>query len=163
VSTATSPVDTKKAQRRQLRFDSLAEMKAEIDRLAAGNVRTTGNWSLAQAIDHLATIIEGSLDGIPASAPWFIRLLSPLFRNHALHKGIDPGIRLTGKMRVILPRDDVTLDEAMSRMNRVFARLGSGERMNQRSPVFGAMTHDDWTLLHLRHGELHFSFIHPAT
>ncbi len=163
MTTTTSPIDTKKAQRRPLRFNSLAEMKAEIDRLAAGNVRTTGNWTLAQAIDHLATVIEGSLDGIPAKAPWFVRMLSPLFRNHALHKGIDPGIELTGRMRAILPRDDVTLADATARMNRIFARLNEGEKMLEPSPVFGRMTHDDWINLHLRHAELHLSFMHPTT
>ena len=162
MNTTTSPVDTRKARRRTLRFNSLDELKAEIDRLASGNVRTTGNWSLAQAIDHLAAVIEGSLDGAPAQAPWFVRLLSPLFRRRALHRRIDPGIPLTGRMRAILPRDDVTLDEAMSRMNRVLARLDSGESMTQRSPVFGTMTHEDWNNLHLRHAELHLSFMHPT-
>jgi len=162
-TTTFSPVDTRQARRRPLRFNSLAEMKAEIDRLAVMQVRPTGNWSLAQAIDHLAAIMEGSLDGIAAQAPWFIRMLSPLFRHKALHKGIDPGIQLTGKMRAVLPLDDVTIDKAMDRMNRVFARLGDGETMARRSPVFGTMTHDDWSLLHMRHAELHLSFMHPAT
>ncbi len=153
------PVDTRKAPRRPLRFDSLAQVREEIDRLASGRVRTTGNWSLAQAVDHLAASMEGSLDGLSAQAPWFIRMLSPLFRKRALHKGIDPGIQLTGGMRVILPTDGVTLNQAMARIDRVFERLEGGERMNQRSPVFGSMTHEEWTPLHLRHAELHLSYI----
>lgn len=161
--TATiQPVDTRKAQRRKLRFNSLNDLRAEIERLANGDVRTSGNWTLAQAIDHLAAIIEGSLDGIPAQAPWFIRMMSPLFRKKALHTGIDPGIKLSGEMKAVLPPDDVTLDKALARMNRVFQRLDSGEQMQQPSPVFGRMTHEDWSNLHMRHAELHLSFMHPA-
>ncbi len=162
MATSAAPVDTKKAERRSLRFDSLADVKAEVDRLAAGAVRPTGNWTLAQAIDHLAAIVEGSLDGIPARAPWFIRMLSPLFRKKALNVGIDPGIQLTGDMTIVLPRDAVTLDAAMARMNRVFQRLNGGEQMAQPSPVFGRMTHEEWSKLHMRHAELHLSFMHPT-
>lgn len=161
MTTATQLVDTKKAERRKLHFNSLAELKAEIDRLASGEVRTTGNWTLAQAIDHLAAIFEGSLDGIPAKAPWFVRMLAPTFRNRALHKGIDPGIKLSGDMLRVLPPDNVTLDNATARMNRVFQRLDKGEKMQQPSPVFGKMTHEDWSNLHMRHAELHLSFMHP--
>lgn len=162
MTTATTPVDTKKAERRKLHFNSLAEMKAEVDRLANGKVRCTGNWTLAQAIDHLACIMEGSLDGINAKAPWFVRLLAPTFRGNALNKGMPPGIAARGDMASVLPPDDVTLDNASSRMNRVFDRLNKGETMRQKSPVFGKMTHEDWSNLHMRHAELHLSFMHPA-
>ena len=162
MTTATQPVDTKTAERRTLRFNSLAELKAEIERLAGSEVRTTGNWSLAQAIDHLAAIMEGSLDGIPAKAPLLIRLMSPLFRNKALHKGMDPGIKLPSSMKDILPPPDITIEKALARINRAFERLDRGEQMTQPSPVFGKMTHEDWCNLHMRHGELHLSFMHPV-
>jgi len=158
----TAPINTKTADRRKLRFNSLDDVRREINSLCANaDMRTTGNWTLAQAIDHLCTVMEGSLDGIPAQAPWFIRMMSPLFRKKALHTGIDPGIPLTGKMRTILPPDDVTLDAARQRMNCIFARFDAGEKMTQRSPVFGKMTNQDWTNLHCRHAELHLSFMHP--
>lgn len=162
MTTATQPVDMKKAERRKLHFNSLAEMKAEVDRLAAGKVRCTGNWTLAQAIDHLAIVIDGSLDGIPAKAPWFVRMLAPTFRHRALNKGIDPGIKAGGDMVCVLPSETVTLDQAATHMNRVFDRLNKGEQMQERSPVFGKMTHEDWSKLHMRHAELHLSFMHPA-
>lgn len=158
----TTPINTKTAQRRKLRFNSLDDVRNEINSLCANtDIRTTGNWTLAMAIDHLAGIMEGSLDGISAKAPLWLRLMSPLFRKKALHTGMDPGIPLTGKMRAILPPDDVTLDAARQRMNRVFARFDAGEKMTHRSPVFGKMTNEDWTNLHCRHAELHLSFMHP--
>ncbi len=162
MATAAGQVDTKKAQRRPLRFNSLDDVRAEIDRLASCEVRSTGNWTPAQAIDHLAAIIEGSLDGIPAQAPWFVRLLAPTFRNKALHQGIQPGIKLSGDMLRVMPSDDVTIDKAMARINRIFERLDRGEKMLQPSPVFGRMTHEDWCNLHMRHAELHLSFHHPV-
>jgi hypothetical protein len=57
---SSAPVDTAKvANRRSLRFESIDHVLAEVDRLAesrrAGRLKRLGNWTLGQALGHLAT------------------------------------------------------------------------------------------------------------
>lgn len=159
---AKSHVDTKTAHRRSFRLRDLDDLRAEVKTLCeASHVRQTGNWTLAQALDHIACLMEGSLDGVSAKAPLWLRMMSPLFRSKALNTGMDPGIKLTGAMEAALPPDDVSLEAARKRIENVFTRIRDGERMTHPSPVFGKMTHEDWTNFHCRHAELHLSFHHP--
>ncbi len=67
---ATAPVNTSKVSgRRELHFTSLDEILADAQRLAAGQYRQLGNWSLGQATTHLARTMKMSLDGAKFRAP----------------------------------------------------------------------------------------------
>src|SRR5207244_91073 len=67
-SGSLTPVDTAKiADRRVLRFDSLDQMLAEVDRLVdaerIGRLKRLGNWTLGQTLGHLATWMEFGYTG----------------------------------------------------------------------------------------------------
>ena len=76
---AATGVDTARAEHRALRFDSLDELQAEIDRIVAadqgGRLRRTGNWTVGQTFGHLATWINYGWEGYPFKVPWFIKLI----------------------------------------------------------------------------------------
>ncbi len=55
--------------RRRLRFDSIADLNAELDRLRAGTYRKLGNWTLPQVCRHVAMTITGSLTPPPSDEP----------------------------------------------------------------------------------------------
>ncbi|MFN5799080.1 MAG: DUF1569 domain-containing protein, partial [Planctomyces sp.] len=84
----TMPVNPRHVQgRRELTFHSLQQVLDDVEQLAASPAtRTLGNWSLAQLLNHLALTMNGSIDGFSVQAPWFIRLLAPLFKQSALKK-----------------------------------------------------------------------------
>ena len=77
------PIDTTKVQnRRVLRFESLEALAAEAQSLAEcermGSLVARGNWSLGQAINHVAVWIElAYADRVPVKVSWFQRLLAP--------------------------------------------------------------------------------------
>ena len=53
-------------ERRELSFASLNDVVAEAERLASGEVRTTGNHSFGQILEHLARthdLTTGKLEG----------------------------------------------------------------------------------------------------
>ena len=61
-------IDTGKVQdRRKLRYQSIDELLADMDRIAAadkaGKLRCTGNWTAGQAMGHLAAWINYSYEG----------------------------------------------------------------------------------------------------
>ena len=81
--TTAGVVDTAKvAGRRTLRFESIDQMTAEVDRLVeaerAGRLRRVGNWTLGQTLGHLATWTEYAYTGAPLKPPFFIRWITAL-------------------------------------------------------------------------------------
>ena len=61
----SAAIETAKVkERRQLRFDSLDDIAAEVERLAAcRSIRAVGNWSSGQVLQHLALTMNNSIDG----------------------------------------------------------------------------------------------------
>src|SRR5262249_46932126 len=75
---AARPVNTGKVSGgRMLRFESIDEVLAEVDRLAeadrAGRLRNLGNWTLGQTLGHLACWAEYGYTGTPMKVPFYIR------------------------------------------------------------------------------------------
>src|SRR5436305_15072328 len=74
-------IDTARVgSRRELRFNSLDDIAAEVERLAAAKeIKTLGNWSSGQVLQHLAMTMQNSIDGFPSFVPAAIRLFLRLF------------------------------------------------------------------------------------
>ena len=152
--------------RRRLRFDNVDELLAELDRIVGTPTRTSGDWSAAQIIEHLAKFVEFSFDGFPFRMPWHVRLACWLLKHVAWHWLLDramrPGYRLPESASGLLPGPDARLDASSARLRAALDRIRSGERMTQPSPFEGRITHEQWLEAHLRHAELHLSFVHPC-
>jgi hypothetical protein len=153
--------------RRTLHLKSLDDVLADLEQLeaahSAGTLRTLGNWSAGQVFAHLAMLFEFSIDGFPFKAPMPIRFVGPAFKKRALREGgVPAGIKLSGPaVEALIPPDDVSFEQGMQRLRAMIDRVKGGERMTQRSPIFGSMTHDEWTMLQLNHCALHLSFLQP--
>ena len=71
-----------KVERRELEFSSLSQAVADIERLAAGEVRVTGKHSFGQIIHHLALSLDMSAGRVqPPPIPWYMKLVTALFRS----------------------------------------------------------------------------------
>lgn len=162
-------VNTKKAPRRTLKFASLHDLEHELGALqaaqAAGTIRSTGNWTPAQNLQHCARVWKAGLDGFPADMKppaWLKWGAQLLFKKRAVTGATAPaGIKLPPQARPFMPDDAVTFDEAMAQFQAEIGRTKSGERFTAISPIFGTMTHDQWQRLQLGHCQLHLGFIHP--
>ena len=151
-------------------YASFEDIRAELDRFeqahAAGTLRTTGNWSAGQILEHCGEPIGLSIDGWvneagePIVFPFFLRLLGSLIFKPTLGKlKARPGIKLPKNASRLLPQPERTFEDGMQIFRKQMARLESGEQMTKPSPLLGKMTHEKWTLLHLDHCRLHFGFI----
>lgn len=147
--------------RRTVRYATLEEFKQDLDALIEGGCEPIGNWSLAQIVDHLGDTFHASIDGMAYKAPWFARtFIAPFLKNSVLIKPMKPGIQLPKKAQKFLPPADVTLDAALEKVRSGLARL-EHELPVADHPFFGKMASEEWMQLHLRHCELHMSFIVP--
>lgn len=158
-------VDTKSVKdRRPLRFDTPAQMWADVDRIVAaeraGKLRRAGNWTPGQIFGHLGGFIDYAYDGFPKQPPWFIRMICKPMKNKYLNKGLPSGVKIPGTKGGTWSIDELPLDEGLARMRRSWDRL-QRESPTGPHPLFGPISHEEWKNLHLRHAELHLSFLHP--
>ncbi len=160
-------VDTKRsADRRAIALGSLEELRAETRRLAAaeraGRVRRSGNWTTGQVLGHLAFWLNTAFDGPPGpKPPLFLRLLGPIVMKRMFLKGMPAGVRMPRVESGTYGTEDLPIDEAERRMLAAIDRLDRGNPP-ARHVILGALTKDEWIRLHLRHAELHCSFLHPT-
>jgi hypothetical protein len=165
---SSSAVDTAKiAGRRTLRFASLedavrdAEQLAELER--RGRLQRLGNWTLGQALGHLAAWNNYPFDGYPVpTPPWFIKLILRLvLKRKYLRDGFPAGVRIPGVDGGTAATGPLTTDDGLHAFRRSVERLRSTQPPLP-SPAFGHLSHEEAKALAMRHAELHLSFFKPA-
>lgn len=149
------------ANRRTLVFRDFDEILREVDRLAAGNPTLLGNWSLGQICQHLANAMNIALDGRRVRTPWAFYVIGPLVKKRILSQGMRPGFQLNEKTASALLPGAATTDEGVAALRTAVERWKQ-EPQRHRHPFFGRMTDSEWDRLHLRHAEMHLSFVLPG-
>ncbi len=164
-SASSTAVDTGKViGRRTVRFESIDEVLAEVDRLAeaerAGRLRRLGNWTLGQALGHLATWAEYGYTGAPLKAPFFIRWILRLRKRKFLYGPMRAGVKIPGVEGGTLATEPKPLEDGLAQYRKVMERL-KAEPPTAPNVIFGRLTHDESIALNLRHAELHLGFLVP--
>jgi hypothetical protein len=155
-------IDTRKvAGRRQLHFDTLADNLSEVERLNQGQINTLGNWSGGQILKHLATVMNGSIDGAPMRFAWPLRVLGRMLKGRILRSGMTPGFQLKRQAAEVLVPPATSWEEGLAIFRQAIKRLQT-ETKREPSPFLGPMTREEWDQLHCRHAELHLSFLVPT-
>jgi len=83
-----------------------------------------------------------------------------LIRARLLTKGLPAGRRLPNVPGGAFGTDPISSDEALASLTQAYARLASTPPIRPH-PLLGPLTHDEAIQLHLRHAELHLSFLRP--
>lgn len=161
-------VNTKRISgRRDVELSSLEDLQREIDAIVSadrdGSLRTLGNWSAGQNLQHIGRFFEFALDGFPFQLPWPLRVVGRLLRNRSLSKPLPAGVRFPTNARALAPDPEVPTEEGAAYLRAQLDRIGAGERMTAVSPLLGPLDHDEWVRLQLRHAELHLSFLDPGS
>jgi hypothetical protein len=150
--------------RRKVRYLSFDDVLTDAERLVRARAETTGNWSLDQILGHLAIAIEKSLDAAPDELewkpPWYLRLAGRyLIKRRILKRGMPSGFKLPSEVEHrVVPAAGGDLNVALERLRRAAARLQS-DSPRCPHPLFGPMAPHEWNRWHLRHAELHLSFV----
>ena len=156
-------VDTKHAAgRRVLRFERLDDVVADAEALAAaeraGRLRAAGNWRLGQVFGHLAAWVGYAYDGLPVEPPRLVRWLMRPMKKRFLYRTMPAGVKIPSAAGGTFGTEPLSTDEGLERLRRAYARLNA-EAPRRPHPLFGRLTHDEWINGHLRHAELHLSFL----
>lgn len=152
--------------RRKLRFETFDDVIRDAEALAAaeraGTLRPLGNWTLGQALGHVASWARYPLDGYPdmAQPPWLLRMLVPLMKGRFLNKGLPAGVRIPSVPEGTFGVEQKPTDQALAELREALPRIQS-QAPTRPNPILGPLTHDQWVKLNLRHAELHLSFFQP--
>jgi hypothetical protein len=154
MSVNTAKVDA----RRNVEYKSFDELLADADRLSTGNVKTLGNWTPGQIFQHLAIAYNGSIDGFSAGFPWFIRVMGRLFKKKLISGAMPAGLSVPKKFaKVVMPEPTATL-VGLANLHAAVGRL-KRDQHRAAHPVFGAISKEEWDSIHLKHANLHMSFL----
>lgn len=158
-------IDTKTVQgRRVLRFETLDAVLTDARACAgASGLRRLGNWTLGQALNHLAAWIDYPFLGYPAELvfPEEVRAKARAALPRLMASPMEPAERITDNAAGTLATEVVPDAVGLARLEAAVWRLRSGapdRPLPVPDPAFGVVTQHEWTQLNLRHAELHLSF-----
>lgn len=151
-------------ERRELKFQSLDEVLQEVETLAAGKVRTTGNHSFGQILNHLALSQDVSAGRVqPPPPPFFMKLMMPLMKRMIINsKPLKPGVKLPAKGEAFFwPNKEFDVPASLEYFKDSVDYYKSNGPLDVH-PFFGKITSAECDELNCRHAALHLSFVHPA-
>jgi hypothetical protein len=148
--------------RRELHFSSMPDIQTDVEYLDSGDPpRTSGNWTAGQVVEHVAKMIQLSIDGFPrVKLALPLRILGRLLRGRILRDPLRSGLKFPQRFDFLAPTPGITWEEAVEYFNGIMGRLAT-EKMTGVSPVLGRLSHEQWVCFHCRHAEMHLSFLHP--
>lgn len=154
-------LDTTKVQnRRTLHFNSFDEVLADARALAAApSLKQLGNWTLGQALNHLAAWISYPYVGYPPDLiiPEEMKANARDIKHKLMYEPFTPGDRIPGPAAGTFGTEVVPTEVGLTRLESAAAHLRSGDPPIP-DPAFGKLTAHEWTLMNLRHADLHLSF-----
>ncbi len=157
-----------KPERRELTFHSLEDAVADAERLASGEVRTTGKHIFAQILKHLALIHDMATGKIVGPRPpFFMRLMMPLMKGMILKgmilKGpVKPGFKLpTAAESFFWPGGNTDVNEALTHLKESVKNYNTNGPLPAH-PVFGKVPHEQNDRLNISHCAMHLSFVYAV-
>lgn len=157
-----SPTNT--GERRELEFHSLDEVLAEAEQLASGSVRTTGNHTFGQILEHLARTHDMATGKIEAPAPpWYMRIMIKIMKPMLIKdQPVKPGFKLPSKAEEFFwPDREFDVQGALTHLRESIENYKAKGPL-PKHPMFGTMTSEQSLRLNCRHAELHLSFVHTV-
>lgn len=157
--------DKQSQSRRTLSFATMEAFYQDAASWDEAKMQSLGKWTPAQNIEHVAILIEGSVHGFPGvKAPLLMKLafttLVKIAPGMIFNQSFKPGIKFPKGTVDFFTPGDVSYVDALQRLRRALddaAKL----KMTQASPLAGRLSHEQWSKLHCRHAEMHFSHIVP--
>lgn len=158
----TTMIDTRHVTNvRSLAFktvdDAMAEAESLVQAEREGRLERLGNWTLGQALGHLAAWASYPYEGYPSKPPAVIRWLGRFMKKRILSKPLPKGYKLPGVPGGTFGIDVIPTDEGLGRFRAALLRL-QAVAPSHENPVFGRLTHAEWIRLNLGHAELHLGF-----
>ena len=154
---------TKVTGRRELRYDTYDDLLADAERMASQEVKTLGNWSYPQVLDHLAKSLNKMIDGPGFMLPMPMRFIMRLtMMKKMVNETFDPGFKFPASVaKDFDPDPTIETGAAIESLRAAIERV-KADPTRAKHPGFGTITTRGWDQFQLRHCEMHMSFVQPV-
>jgi hypothetical protein len=151
------------SERRELSFTSLDEIVADVERLAGGKTRTTGNHTFGQIVEHLAITLDAVVGTtVPPRPQLIVRLIMPFAKHFILRGPAQPGFKLPKDAESFFwPQGDVDLHQSIAHLKAAVETYKTKGPLVIH-PVFGKLSPEKNFKLQCDHSAMHLSFVHPG-
>lgn len=146
--------------KRVLQLTSFDQVRQEVEHLHQQGYERTGNWDLAQVLNHLGYFLKGSLDGYTFKVPWIIKvLLGKSVKNRILQEQkMKSGVFTPQKP---LPPPNANEPQAVSEFLALLDNFAQHQGEYCESPFFGKLTRDECRQMNLIHCNHHLAYLVP--
>ena len=149
--------------RRDLRFKTLSEVEAELDRLDGQAIETTGKWSFYQILDHIAAGAEWAMSETPRG---FAETGGSADLKPEIKRKFYERIARSGKIQAGVPNpnapDEFEDGDAAAQMTRLRAALGRLKSHTapfpDEHPFLGKLAPDEWRVWCAAHCAHHLGY-----
>ncbi len=144
--------------KRELRFKTLDDARAELARLEKGPVETTGNWSYFQILTHCTKALDGSAKGLKREMPWWKRRITGPIGYWDIHlRGFIPsGIQGPKSERI-----EGVEKGALEQLRKAMDDFEKSEGPWSDHPRLGNFNKKKWNLFHAYHLANHLGWTKP--
>jgi hypothetical protein len=146
--------------KRSLRFESVDELLAEVERLRQAGYTKLGEWELPQMMDHIARQMTLLLEPGGPRVPWALQWIA----RRVIHRMAVRKKYLPFKARAaeqLKPSPDATDASAYASLVAAVDRLRSLKGDLIDTHTFGTMSRHDYIQMQLVHAAHHLGFLIP--
>lgn len=148
--------------RRELRFQTLNDARAELDRLEKVQVETTGNWSYFQILTHCAKSTNAIMRGFSTKKSWFLRrFVGPFALRKVFKQGFIPAGVGTSAKGVSVQRVEGDEKAALAELRKFMSEFEGYTGPLAEHPFFGKLNKEQWTRLAAIHMANHMGYAKP--
>jgi hypothetical protein len=144
--------------RPDLKYNSLDEMLADVERLRSGAVEQAGQWNLAMTLDHMAKAMNAHDNPMvkPMRRPlrWIVRAAV----HRMVRRGRYPSMRFPAPKRM-RPEPNVSLESTYAEFRSAVEGLRTMPGLIVADTPFGDLSLDEFIKLQLLHGAHHLGFL----
>ena len=149
-------------RRLNLVYATLADASDDVRTAVENGYELTGNWTLAQILEHLNKTMQMTLDGPPFKANALMRPVYRIMLMPLLKRG--KPVKLRAKAPPTLtPGDDLDEQACIERFHSLVAQLcDPATEFQPFHPLMGNLNRDQWLLMQKWHAAHHLSFVVPS-
>lgn len=152
-------IDTKTAPRRQVSYQTLDDIVVDAERMAAAGAPTTGNWSKGQIFEHVALIMDMTVNGFTFTLNPFVRFFAKtFFLKRFLKNGMPSGFKPSKPVAQKVVPEETDEQQALNHLRSAIERLKQLDHDVEHA-VFGKLDPNQARAINRRHAEMHMSFI----
>ena len=144
--------------RPDLRFDSIAAMRADAEHLNRVGYDKAGEWDLAKILDHVAKTMSGPFREGERNLPWPVGPIARRLVHRMVERGRYPSMKIP-VMPSLRPDPNATTDDALPFFIGACVECDKLAGDTVRCPPFGTMPRGDFIGMQLLHGAHHLSFL----